>query len=67
MKKNLFCLTLTLILMIITSNCFAMSFSQPVKIDEIIYRWTGHHGATNIKDYSTVDIFGNTISRQKKS
>lgn len=53
MKKNLFCLTL--MLMIIASNCFAMSFSQPVKIGEIGYRGgLDIKGATSIKDYSTV-------------
>ena len=40
---------------IFSSNCFAMTFSQPIKIGEIIYRGgLDITGATNIKDYSSV-------------
>lgn len=65
MKKILFCLTS--MLLIITSNCFAMSFSQPVKIGEIGYRGRlDFTGATSIKDYSIVKrqgLYGKGIAR----
>lgn len=54
-------------LAMITSNCFAMSFSQPVKIGEIGYRGgLDFTGATSIKDYSTVKrqgIYNKGIAR----
>ncbi len=57
MKKILFCLNL--MLLIITSNCFAMTFSQPVKIGEVSYNAAPNGGveiigAKNIKNYSAV-------------
>ena len=46
-------------MMIFSADCFAMTFSQPVKIGEIVYRGgLDITGATNIKDYSTVKRFG---------
>ena len=46
---------LFILFFIISSDCLAITLSQPVKIGEIIYRGgLDLRGATSIKDFSTV-------------
>lgn len=57
MTKKFFVILIWLAM--ISPNCFAMSFSQPVKIGEVSYNGAPNGGveivgATNIKNYSTV-------------
>ena len=69
MMKKIFGILTALI--IFSSNCLAMTFSQPIKIGEISYNAGPNGGveiigATNIKNYSTVQnprFYGKGIAR----